>query len=203
MLIREAKRLYREWHSNRPSDDPKLPDNATVSEADEFALRREAFEKAEEQARAGIEQHIHAMSPYEFQDLVGHLLTGMGYFVAHTSPPGPDGGVDLIVYKDPLGTVPPRIKVQVKHRRDSKVAARDVRELHGLLQHNDEVGLIVATGGFTSDAAREARASGKHVDLIDLERFVTLWQQHYNRIEEEGRAMLQLASIYFLAPTDE
>lgn len=129
-------------------------------------------------------------------------LRGMGYFIAHDAPPGPDGGVDLIVYKDALGTVPPRIKVQVMHRRNTKVTVKEIRELHGLL-HNDEVGLMVSSGGFTSEAAREARASSKHVDMIDLERFVTLWQQHYDRIGDEGRAMLPLAPIYFLAPVEE
>jgi hypothetical protein len=66
---------------------------------------------------------------------------------------------------------------------------KEIRELHGLL-HNDEVGLMVSSGGFTSDAAREARSSSKHVDMIDLERLVTLWQQHYGRMSEEARAML-------------
>src|SRR5438477_9293561 len=89
-----------------------------------------------------------------------HLLRGMGYFVAHDAPPGPDGGVDLIVYKDALGTVPPRIKVQVKHRRDTKVSVKEIRELHGLL-NNDEVGLMISSGGFTSEAAREARSASK------------------------------------------
>jgi len=62
---------------------------------------------------------------------------------------------------------------------------------------------MVSSGGFTSDSAREARSSSKHVDMIDLERFVLLWQQHYHRITEEGRAMLPLAPIYFLVPIEE
>lgn len=203
-LIREANRLYNEWAARRDKDEPKQPEAPPPEvESGDTVLRRDAFDKAEEEARRGIEEHIHKLSPFEFQELVGYLLRSMTYFIAHNAPPGPDGGVDLIVYKDPLGTVTPRIKVQVKHRRDGKVSVKEIRELHGLLQHNDEVGLMVSTGGFTSEAAREARASSKHVDMIDLERFVTLWQQHYERISEEGRAMLPLAPIYFLAPSDD
>lgn len=200
-LIRDIKKKYDAWAAQRPVEEPST-DAGDVQENADLTSRAGIFEKAEDQAQSGIEEFIHALAPYDFQKIVGHLLQGMGYFVAHDAPPGPDGGVDLIVYKDALGTVPPRIKVQVKHRRDAKVTAKEFRELHGLL-NNEEVGLMVSSGGFTSDSAREARSAAKHVDLIDLERFVLLWQQHYDRISEEGRAMLPLAPIYFLAPTEE
>ncbi len=52
----------------------------------------------------------------------------MGYHVPFIAPPGRDGGVDAIAYKDPLGTVAPRIKVQVKHK-EQKATVREVREL--------------------------------------------------------------------------
>lgn len=202
-LIHDVNRKYNEWAAKRTDDEPaNEKSEKEIEEKAATITRSEIFEKAEEQAQAAIEEFVHAMAPYDFQKMVGHLLRGMGYFVAHDAPPGPDGGVDLIVYKDALGTVPPRIKVQVKHRRETKVTVKEIRELHGLL-NNDEVGLMVSSGGFTSDAAREARAASKHVDMIDLERFVLLWQQHYERINEEGRAMLPLAPVYFLAPTEE
>ena len=38
----------------------------------------------------------------------------MGYYPSWVSPPGPDGGLDIVAYPDPLGKRPPRIKVQVK-----------------------------------------------------------------------------------------
>lgn len=202
-LIRDVNRRYNAWAVQRSKAQPT--DDRAETELEEKAAstsRAEVYEKAEEQAQAAIEEFIHALAPYDFQKMVGRLLEGMGYFVAHDAPPGPDGGVDLIVYKDALGTVPPRVKVQVKHRRETKVSVKEIRELHGLL-NNDEVGLLVSSGGFTSEAAREARAASKHVDMIDLERFVLLWQQHYSRVNEEGRAMLPLAPIYFLAPIEE
>jgi restriction system protein len=45
----------------------------------------------------------------------------MDYHVAWISPPGKDRGIDIIVYNDPLGTTVPRIKVQVKHKRESAI----------------------------------------------------------------------------------
>lgn len=200
-LIRDIIKKYNAWAAQR-STGQSSGDTSEVVEKSGTISRTEIYEKAEEQAQSVIEEFIHALAPYDFQKMVGHLLRGMNYFIAHDAPPGPDGGVDLIVYKDALGTVPPRIKAQVKHRRDTKVTVKEIRELHGLL-NNDEVGLMISSGGFTFEAAREARSSSKHVDMIDLERFVLLWQQHYDRIDAEGRAMLPLTPIYFLAPVEE
>ena len=201
-LIRDINRKYNEWAASRSDVPDPVVSKDEASEKVETVTRVDLFEKAEEQAQSGIEAFIQAHAPYDFQKMVGYLLRGMGYFIAHDAPPGPDGGVDLIVYRDALGTLPPRIKVQVKHRQSAKVTVKEIRELHGLLNH-DEVGLMVSSGGFTSEAAREARASSKHVDMIDLERLVLLWQQHYDRIGEEGRAMLPLAPIYLLSPIED
>lgn len=139
-LMKDLNRRYRAWSSSRELGDGVGAEPAT-EEPSVATMKQEAFDKAEELARAGIESHIHKMPPYDFQELVGQLLKAMGYYVAHIAPPGPDGGIDLLVYKDPLGTVTPRVKVQVKHRRESKVSVKEIRELHGLLD-NDEVGLM-------------------------------------------------------------
>ncbi len=142
------------------------------------------------------------MGPYDFQKLVAELLKAMGYFVAHVAPPGPDGGVDVTAYKDPLGTVAPRIRVQVKHR-DQKVTIQEVRELEALLRKEGDIGLFVSRGGFTADAEREIRSSTKHIETMDLDRLVNLWQQHYDKISEPGKALLPLVKVHFLAPAEE
>jgi restriction system protein len=125
-----------------------------------------------------------------------------GYHVPYVASPGPDGGVDLVAYRDPLGTSAPRIRVQVKHRQ-AKVGAKDVRELEGLLRRDDDIGLLVSSGGFSADAERESRASRKHIELMDLDRLISLWQGHYASLREVGRAMLRLVTVSFLAPEEE
>ena len=126
----------------------------------------------------------------------------MGYYISFVAPPGPDGGIDVIAYKDPLGTEAPRLKTQVKHR-DQKVDVKEVRELEALLRKDGDVGLIVSSGGFTKDALRELRSSTKHIEAMDLDRLVSLWQQHYEHISESGKTLLPLVKVYFLAPTEE
>src|ERR1039458_3485692 len=124
---------------------------------------------------------------YEFQDLIAALLRAMGYHTPFIAPRGKDGGIDVLAYQDPLGTLSPRIKIHVKHR-DSTATVKEVRELMGLLQKDGDVGLFISTGGFTPDAKTTARTSHVHVELIDFERFITLWQEFYHKISDEDKA---------------
>jgi restriction system protein len=123
----------------------------------------------------------------------------MGYHIEWIAPPGKDGGIDIIAMPDPLGTKPPRIKVQVKRQQEA-VRVDVVRSFMAVLGDED-VGLFVATGGFTKDAWEEARTQEKRrVKLIDLERLFDLWIEHYDKLSDEARQRLPLRPIYFLAP---
>jgi restriction system protein len=59
-----------------------------------------------------ISRYLAEMPPYDFQELVAVLLRAMGYHVSYVSPRGPDQGLDIIAFTDPLGATGPRIKVQ-------------------------------------------------------------------------------------------
>ena len=124
----------------------------------------------------------------------------MGYFTPFIAPKGRDGGVDILAYSDPLGTVAPRIVVQVKHRQQ-KATVQEIRELSGLLQRDGDTGLFVSSGGFTSEAEREVSGSRQHIENMDLEKFIGFWKTHYGSMEEKDKALLPLRNIMFLAPT--
>jgi restriction system protein len=157
------------------------------------------LESAVDQARSEIERHLKSMDPYELQDLVGALLTGMGYHIAWIAPRGKDDGIDLVAYPDPLGTRPPRIKVQVK-RYDKPVPVSDVSSFMGNLG-SEEVGIFVSTGDFTKDAESKARTDKQHrVTLVGLEALIRLWVQHYDKLDEVAKRRLPLRPVYFLAP---
>ena len=200
-LIKSAVRKYREWRSSQPP--PEGGAEGDAEDSDEDLLRQTAYDQAVEQASSEIEEHIRELGPYDFQKLVAELLRGMGYHVPFVAPPGPDGGIDIIAYKDPLGTTTPRIRVQVKHRVSNKVNVGEVRALEGVLRKEGDMGLIVSSGGFTPDAHREIQVSSKHIETMDLDRVITLWQQHYDAIREQGKTLLPLVKVHFLAPTEE
>jgi restriction system protein len=199
-FIRSAVEKYRAWKSTQPGMETETDD--VESEDSEKIVRQTAYEQAVEQARAEIEGHINNLGPYDFQRLVAELLTAMGYHVPFIAPPGRDGGIDIVAYKDPLGTSTPRIRVQVKHR-EQKLTVKEVRELEGLLRKEGDIGLIVSSGGFTSEVEREIRASSKHIETMDLDRLILLWQQYYDNVRESGKALLPLVKLYFLAPSEE
>ena len=159
------------------------------------------FEEAEEQAWKEIEDYLRSMPPYEVQDLVADLLKALGYHIAWVSPPGKDGGVDIIAYTDPLGTQVPRIKVQVK-RTAQKIDLQSLNSFLAIIE-DDDVGLYVSTGGFTKDAEDAARKqASRKVTLIDLERLVELWIEAWGKLDEKARRRLPLSPIYFLTPPD-
>lgn len=115
------------------------------------------------------------------------------------APPGKDGGTDLIAYNDPLGTKPPRIKVQVKRNANSsRIDVMGLRSFMAVLGEGD-VGLFVALSGFTRDAELEARQSHRRVNLIDARKLVELWTAHHVQLDDEARRRLPLKPVWFLA----
>ncbi len=142
------------------------------------------------------------MPPYQFQDLVAALLRAMGYHVAWVAPPGKDGGTDIVAYTDPLGATGPRIKVQVKRHNTGKIGVGDLRSFLAVLGSQD-VGIFVCVNGFSSDAESEARfQDSRRLTLIDLERLLELWVEHYDNVAESDRYLLPLRKVHFLAPTE-
>lgn len=195
-LDHEAGRLYREWRRKEPPE-------VAEAEAEELQTQDAAItlEEAEEMAWTEIQQHFERMPPYDLQRLVAGLLGAMGYHVAWIAPPGPDKGTDIVAYNDPLGSRPPRIKVQVRRHAD-RVNVGGLRAFLAVLGDED-VGIFVCTGGFTKDAEDEARTQeSRKVTLLDLEKLFDLWVQYYKKIEEEFKKLLPLQPVYYLAPPE-
>lgn len=194
-LLETASQRYRKWRAENPvaKEEDTSPD--------EQAAKLPSYDDVEQRAVEGLQQYISSKNPYEFQDLVAALLRGMGYYTPFVAPRGKDGGVDVIAYRDPLGTESPRIQVQIKHR-ESSASVQEVRQLMGLLQKEGDVGMFVSTSGFTPDARTAARGSHIHVELVDLNRFIILWQEFYERLKDEDKSLLPLRPIYFLAAVE-
>lgn len=194
-LLEKADEAYYKWQKEHPRIQDKngtdvIPEHAAPS-----------FDEYEQKAMESLQHFVNQKNPYEFQDLVAALLRGMGYYTPFVAPKGKDGGVDIVAYKDPLGTESPRIQVQIKHR-ESAATGPEVRQLMGLLQKAGDVGIFVSTSGFTPDGKAEVKKSHAHVELIDLNRFISLWQEFYNKMNEEDKSLMSIRPIYFLAPEE-
>lgn len=123
---------------------------------------------------------------------VAHLLEIMG-FRTRVSPPGPDGGVDIIAHKDEFGLFPPIIKVQVKSTGGA-ISNADVGFLNGILA-TTEHGLLITLGTFTSPARTAARGMSK-LRLIDGGEFADLVLQHYDALDPRYKGLMPLKKVY-------
>jgi len=196
-LLDTAQKAYRAWRLKNPRQ-AEVPETEIAVGEESAKEEATSADQIEQSAYEQIENYINKKTPYEFQDLAAALLRGMGYFTPFVAPAGKDGGVDILAYRDPLGTSSPRIKAQIKHRETS-ADVKDVRQLMGLLQKDGDVGIFISSGGFTADAKAAARNSNVHVELVDLPRFIDLWQQFYSKLNDEDKTKLPLFSIYLLA----
>lgn len=195
-LLKEAEVAYRKWSNERKPLD-EAGDQDVIDEGQQS--QEATIHEIEQLAIEGLKRQIGLKNPYEFQEFIAALLRGMGYYTPFVAPQGKDGGIDVIAYRDPLGTVSPRIKVQIKHRGTS-ATVQEVRQLMGLLQKDGDVGMFVSSGGFTPDAKTTARGSHVHVEIVDLDRLIAFWQEFYPKLTDEDKSLLPLVPIYFYSP---
>jgi len=200
-LLTTATKLYREWDGKRKKES-LAADIEDFKEEDNNQVQKSLIDQYEDEAFNGIRNFIINKNPYEFQDLIAALLSAMGYYISEVAQRGPDGGIDIIAYTDPLGTSQPRIIVQVKHRPNDNISSDEIQKLAGTLKRNTDVGIFVTSGTFSKPAVKEARESREHIELIDFNRLTSLWQDYYTKMNDEQKNLLPLHPIYFLGSND-
>jgi restriction system protein len=157
----------------------------------------------EEFARDQIREHIaQKFAGHRLAALVGEILTAQGY-QTRVSPEGPDGGVDVIAGRGPLGFDQPRLVVQVKSG-DGAIDVKVVRELQGVMKHfGAEHGLVVAWGGYKTGVMKEAARSFFEIRLWDSDDLVRMIQAHYDALPDDIQAELPLKRIWALVLSEE
>jgi len=171
---------------------PKTPEGA----------KKEVIDIAE-YARDQIVKHIGAkFRGHDLARLVDAILHVQGY-VTKKSPPGPDGGVDILASAGSLGFDKPRVCVQVKSS-SSPVDVKILRELQGVMQKvRAEQGLLVSWGGFNNQCIKEARDAFFSIRLWDQGDLLGAVFQYYERFDDELRAELPLKKIWALVTEAE
>lgn len=157
----------------------------------------------EQYARDQISQTItRKFSGHKLAQLSAAVLQAQGYKV-RVSPEGPDGGVDIIAGKGPLGFESPKLVVQVKSS-DSPVSVKVLRELSGVMDaFGAESGLIVAWGGFQGQVEKEAARQFFKIRLWDADNLVKMIQENYENLSEDIQSELPLKKIWILLPEEE
>ena len=177
-----------------PGPDMSFP---TSSEAD-IAPSPDGFVDLAQAARDQVVATIRSrFREHELARLVGAVLDAEGW-VTDVSPPGPDGGVDILAGRGPLGLNAPRLCVQVKSE-NNPANVTTYRTLQGSMQtFNAEQGLLVCWAGFNRAVLREARQGHFSVRLWDSSALVDAIYSNYQQLPAEIQAELPLKRVWML-----
>jgi restriction system protein len=149
-----------------------------------------------------IVAHIQArFAGHALAALVDAVLRADGW-VTKVSPPGADGGVDILGGRGPLGLDGPRLCVQVKSQ-NSPSDVTVYRTLQGTMQtYKAEHGLLVCWGGFNKVVLAEAKSGHFTVRLWDSGDLVEAIYRTYERLPAEIQAELPLKRAWMLVPEE-
>lgn len=152
------------------------------------------FAAIEDQALERIKDKLSRQTWDDMQEIVAALLRALGYRTI-VSPAGPDRGKDIIASRDGFGFEPPRIVVEVKHRK-GQMGAPEIRAFLGG-RHPEDRGLYVSTGGFTREAHFEAERASTVTHLMTLDGLARAIIANYDKIDERGRGLLPMTRLYW------
>lgn len=153
---------------------------------------------AKDQIQGHIRRHFKG---HELARLVDEILKAKGY-VTELSPPGPDGGIDILAASGPLGLEPPRICVQVKSS-ENPVDVTVLRGLQGSMStFKADHGLLVSWGGFNGAVQKESRMSFFSVRLWDADDLIDALFDNYQSLSEDIQSELPLKRIWALVPEE-
>lgn len=134
--------------------------------------------------------------------LVATILETQGYHLT-ISPPGSDGGADIVAGMGPMGFDSPRIVVQVKSG-DTPVDSKTILELQGTMKDfQADHGLLVSWSGFKKSLT--PKEISKHffgVRFWDGEELIRMLLFYYDKFSKDLQSELPLKKIWTLIPED-
>ncbi len=129
----------------------------------------------------------------EFEILVGHLLTALGFEGSEVTGKTGDGGVDATGELNVAGLAKVKVFVQAKrYKLGSKVNANTVKQLRQAIPFGGQGGFIT-TADYQAAAAEVALEAGfPRIGLINGRRLVDLLIEHWGDIPQEFQERLGL-----------
>ncbi|RTQ34345.1 restriction endonuclease [Variovorax gossypii] len=173
------------------------------SPLEEYAEPGDERFDVEQSARDQITKVLQArFKGHGMAQLVGAILRAQG-FKTHVSPPGPDGGIDILAAPGTFGFAEPRICVQVKSQQ-SPVERAVLDALGGVMKKVSAThGLLVCWGGFKSGVDREEAQQFFHVRLWDADDLIDELLAVYDKLDADIRALLPLKRVWTLAAPED
>lgn len=186
--------------AGREDDVPSVPASATSDPGEDTT--EDVGIDIEESALDAIRTHLlHNFKGHKLEALVAALLRADGYTTLEVEP-GPDGGIDVLAGRGPMGFESPRIAVQVKST-DSPVDAMALRHLRGAMRDfGADHGLFVSWGGFKRTVEKEARPHFFNVRLWDADALIAELIRLYDRLPADVQSEIPLKQVWTLVTTE-
>ena len=129
----------------------------------------------------------------EFEILVGHLLTALGFEGSEVTGKTGDGGVDAIGELNVSNLAKVKVFVQAKrYSVGSRVGSRVVRQLRQAIPFGGQ-GAFITTADYQANATDVALEAGfPRIGLINGHQLVDLLIEHWGSIPQEFRERLGL-----------
>ena len=145
-------------------------------------------------------QHVHAVTPEYFEQIVADIFTTLGFSTEVTGG-ADDKGVDVIArYSDGLDFAP--IYIQVKHYCGTmKVTPNEIQKLAGaVLLHGGLQGVLVTCGAFAQPVPEylQGLPGARNIALVDQHQLVELMIRHrVGVLDGEGECGYRIDEEYF------
>lgn len=180
-----------------PGARPSFELTKTVPSDEEFDLDAtqpvvDLSQYARDRLRSTItEQYMgHGM-----ERLVAAILQAQG-FRCEISPVGPDGSIDILAGRGPLGLDAPRIVVQSKSG-EGKVDAPTVQQLDSVVSTlGADQGLLVAWGGITPKARQILSSKRFTIRIWEADDLIDALTDSYSMLSESVRAEIPLKQVW-------
>lgn len=196
--IRVAQVLAGDPDPGFAGNDDSGPQEEVGAEASDTVASIDIAQAAQDEIVAYIRKQFQA---HELARLVGAILDAEGY-VTSVSPPGPDGGADILAGRGALGLDSPTLCVQVK-ATEATADVKIFRELVGTMDNfKADQGLLVCWGGFKQTLKQEARQKVFKVKLWDQSDIVNAIYRNYEKLSPEIQAELPLKRVWSLVRED-
>lgn len=174
-----------------------------TTKADTVSIEAEEDFNAERFAKDQIIKVIdRKFKGHDFAKLVEQILQAQGY-TTQLSPPGADGGLDILAASGTLGFEQPRICVQVKSTT-SQVDVKILRELQGVMRKvKAELGLLVSWSGFNGKVLSEAKEEFFFIRLWTADDILENIFKYYDKFSDEFKAELPLKRFWRLVDDED
>jgi restriction system protein len=196
MSFFQVRNFTDEWIAILTEQEGQKPEPDETSGEDDPTVGLVAEEIEELTKDFVLKNLAQELKGHPFAEFMAHLLERMGYRT-RLSPPGADGGIDIIAHKDELGFEPPLIKVQVKSGA-GKVGQPEVSALLGTLSPG-EFGLVVTLSQFTPQAIAFAKNKA-NLRLLDSDDILSLTLEHYEDLDSRYKAVIPLKRVFVPQP---